>query len=40
VDYLVTGDSQLLALSPVEGVQIIALAEYLEILQSHGFARD
>jgi putative PIN family toxin of toxin-antitoxin system len=39
VDYLVTGDAQLLALSPVEGVQIIALAEYLEILQSHGFAR-
>jgi putative PIN family toxin of toxin-antitoxin system len=40
VDYLVTGDAQLLALSPVEGVRIITLTEYLRILQSYGFARD
>jgi uncharacterized protein len=40
VDYLVTGDAKLLALSAVEGVRIITLAEYLHVLQSHGFAQD
>jgi predicted nucleic acid-binding protein len=40
VDYLVTGDAKLLALSPMEGVRIISLAEYLHVLQSHGFAQD
>jgi putative PIN family toxin of toxin-antitoxin system len=40
VDYLVTGDAKLLALSPVEGVRNISLAEYLHVLQSHGFAQD
>jgi putative PIN family toxin of toxin-antitoxin system len=40
VDYLVTGDAKLLALSPVEGVRIITLAEYLHVLQSYGFAQD
>ena len=40
VDYLVTGDAKLLALSPVEGVRIISLTEYLRVLQSHGFAQD
>jgi predicted nucleic acid-binding protein len=38
VDYLVTGDARLLALNPVEGVQIVNLAEYLRVLQDHGFA--
>lgn len=40
VDYLVTGDAMLLALSPMEGVRIITLAEYLHVLQNHGFAQD
>lgn len=40
VDYVVTGDAKLLALSPMEGVRIIALADYLHVLQSHGFAKD
>ena len=40
VDYLVTGDAKLLALSPMEGVRIISIAEYLHVLQSHGFAQD
>jgi len=40
VDYLVTGDAKLLALSSVEGVRIISLTEYLRVLQSHGFAQD
>jgi putative PIN family toxin of toxin-antitoxin system len=40
VDYLVTGDAKLLALNPTEGVRIIALGEYLRILQEHGFATD
>jgi uncharacterized protein len=40
VDYLVTGDEKLLALNPMEGVRIITLAEYLQVLQSHGFAQD
>ena len=40
VDYLVTGDTKLLALSPVEGVRIISLAEFLQVLQSHGFALE
>jgi predicted nucleic acid-binding protein len=35
---LVTGDARLLALNPVEGVQIVNLAEYLRVLQDHGFA--
>jgi putative PIN family toxin of toxin-antitoxin system len=39
-DYLVTRDRALLALSPVEGVRIITLAEYLHILQAHGFAME
>lgn len=36
VDYLVTGDARLLALSPVEGIRSITLAEYLDVLQNHG----
>jgi putative PIN family toxin of toxin-antitoxin system len=40
VDYLVTGDTKLLALSPMEGVRIITIAEYLHVLQSYGFAQD
>lgn len=40
VDYLVTGDAKLLALSPVEGVRIITLAEYLHMLQGYGFAQE
>lgn len=40
VDYLVTGDAKLLALNPTEGVRIITLAEYLNLLQNHGFAQD
>jgi len=40
VDYLVTGDAKLLALSPIEGVRIITVAEYLNVLQAHGFAQD
>jgi putative PIN family toxin of toxin-antitoxin system len=34
VDCLVTGDAKLLALSPIEGVRIITLAEYLHVLQA------
>jgi putative PIN family toxin of toxin-antitoxin system len=40
VDYLVTGDEKLLALSRMEGVRIISRSEYLHVLQSHGFAQD
>jgi putative PIN family toxin of toxin-antitoxin system len=40
VDYLVTGDAKLLGMSPVEGVRIVTLAEYLHVLQSYGFAQD
>jgi putative PIN family toxin of toxin-antitoxin system len=40
VDYLVTGDAKLLGLSQIEGVRIITLAEYLHVLQCHGFAQD
>ena len=39
VDYLVTRDAKLLALNPTEGIRIITLAEYLDILQAHGFAQ-
>jgi putative PIN family toxin of toxin-antitoxin system len=39
VDYLVTGDAKLLAVSPIEGVRIVTLAEYLRVLQNHGFAQ-
>lgn len=40
VDYLVTRDADLLTLNPTEGVRIITLAEYLHILQDHGYALD
>jgi putative PIN family toxin of toxin-antitoxin system len=40
VDYLVTGDAKLLAMSAVEGVRVITLADYLHVLQSHGFAQE
>ncbi len=40
VDYLVTRDARLLALSPKEGVRIITLTEYLEILRTHGFGLE
>jgi putative PIN family toxin of toxin-antitoxin system len=39
-DYLVTRDSKLLALNPMESVRIITVAEYLDVLQAHGFAQD
>jgi putative PIN family toxin of toxin-antitoxin system len=37
VDYLITGDAKLLELNPVEGVRIMTLGEYLQILESHGY---
>jgi putative PIN family toxin of toxin-antitoxin system len=40
VDYLVTRDKNILALDPMEGVRIISVAEYLRVLQAHGFAQD
>ncbi len=40
VDYLVTGDANLLALNPIESVRIITLAEYVHILQDYGFAQE
>lgn len=36
VDYLVTGDSQILSLRAVEGVHIITLSEYLRVLEDSG----
>jgi putative PIN family toxin of toxin-antitoxin system len=40
VDYFVTADKKLLALSPADGVRIITLAEFVEILRVHGLIRD
>ena len=40
VDYLVTRDAELLALNPTESVRISTLAEYLHILEDHGYALD
>jgi putative PIN family toxin of toxin-antitoxin system len=39
VDYLVTGDSKILAINRVEGVRIINLTDYLHMLQYHGLTR-
>ena len=36
VDYLVTNDSVLLALDPYEGLRIISMTEYYELLQNEG----
>ena len=41
VDYLVTNDSHLLALNPYEGVRVISMIEYFELLVGEGLlARD
>lgn len=40
VDFLVTRDTHLLALNPTEGIRIISLADYLHILQDHGYALE
>ena len=36
VDYLVTNDAHLLALNPYEGIQIISLATYHQLLMTQG----
>ncbi len=36
VDYLVTNDVHLLALSPYEGLRILSMAEYYTLLVDHG----
>jgi predicted nucleic acid-binding protein len=37
-DYLVTRDKHLLSLGRVESLRVITLAEYLDVLRSHGVA--
>ena len=39
VDYLLTGDTELLGINPIESVRIIPRSEYLHVLQSYGFAQ-
>lgn len=36
VDYLVTNDTDLLALSPYEGLRILSMSDYLDLLRQHG----
>jgi putative PIN family toxin of toxin-antitoxin system len=36
VDYLVTNDTDLLSLSPYEGLRILSMSDYLALLQEHG----
>lgn len=36
VDYLVTNDPHLLELSPYEGIQIVTMSEYYQLLQTEG----
>lgn len=36
VDYLVTNDEHLLKLNPYEGVRIVSMTEYLELLRNEG----
>ena len=39
VDYLVTNDTDLLSLSPYEGLRILSMSEYFKLLQEHGLLR-
>ncbi|HLW65244.1 MAG TPA: PIN domain-containing protein [Gemmataceae bacterium] len=39
VDYLVTNDRHLLALDPYEGVRIVSLAEYYQVLMNEGLTQ-
>lgn len=39
VDYLVTNDRHLLPLDPYEGVRILSMTQYLELLVNEGMIR-
>ncbi len=36
IDYLVTNDAHLLTLSPYEGLQIVSMTDYYQLLTDHG----
>jgi len=36
-DYLVTNDRHLLALDPFEGLRIVSMHDFFEVLKSHGY---
>jgi putative PIN family toxin of toxin-antitoxin system len=40
VDYLVTNDTDLLVLDPYEGLRIVSMSEYLQILVNEGLVSD